>query len=384
MLSFTFDLLWCLWLACTLLALFGCFYGVYAGLLARRFARGRGVLGCDPQPVSILKPLYGLEMGLEANLTTFTRQTYKGPIQIVCGVQNDDDSAVDIVNKLKSKWESHDITLVSAAERHGENPKISNVINLAKAAKHGIVILTDSDISVAPTYVHDVVTLLQQPGVGLVTCLYRGRTSARIWSKLASAAIDQHFLPGVLVGLELGLAKPCFGSTIALRTDTLARIGGFGAFADTLADDYAIGKAVRDLGLTVTVAPFVVGHTFAEASGAELIAHELRWVRTIRQVDPMGYAGSVVTHPLPFALAALAVGGFTAITLAVLALVLACRLFVSIEVGRIPGGDRVPLWLTPLRDLLSFAVFALSYLPGTVRWRGASYTINADGSLKQM
>ena len=198
-----------------------------------------------------------------------------------------------------------------------------------------------------------------------MTCLYRGLPITGVWSRLAAAEIDHRFLPSVLVGLRLGLAKPCFGSTMALRAETLRRIGGFAAFADQLADDYAIGAAVRRLGLEVAIPPMVVDHVCSEHSFVELARRELRWARTIRLVDPLGYRGSVVTHPLPFALVAAALQGFAPASLAILGLVLACGLLVPLQFARSLGGGRVPIWLTPVRDLLSFAIFLVSFLP----WR---------------
>ncbi len=180
---------------------------------------------------------------------------------------------------------------------------------------------------------------------------------------------------------DLDLAQPCFGSTIALRTETLRRIGGFEAFADALADDYAMGEAVRRLGLKVAIPAFTIGHTFSETALSEVIAHELRWARTIRLVDPKGYAGSILTHPLPFAIAALLLSGFSAISFIILATTLACRLFVPIQVERLPGGGKSSVWLSPLRDLMSFVVFIASFMPGAVKWRGRRYRVGSDGSV---
>jgi ceramide glucosyltransferase len=244
-------------------------------------------------------------------------------------------------------------------------------------------VLSDSDIRVGPAYLRQITAALQAPGIGLVTCLYRGLPVAGTWSRLAAAEIDHRFLPSVLVGLRLGLAKPCFGSTIALRSETLRRIGGFDAFADQLADDYAIGAAVRRLGLKVAIPPMVIDHVCSEENFAELIRRELRWARTIRLVDPLGYMGSVVTHPLPFALAAAVLPGFGAASLAVLALVLACGLLVPLQFARTLGGGRVPVWLTPVRDLLSFAIYLASFLPWSVSWRGHRYKVGPDGTLTQ-
>jgi ceramide glucosyltransferase len=138
--------------------------------------------------------------------------------------------------------------------------------------------------------------------VGLVTCLYRGEAHGGLWARLAAMAIDYRFLPDVLVGLALGLARPCFGSTIALRRETLRAIGGFDAFVEQLADDYAIGAAVRAAGLTVAIPPLIVRHGFSERTAFELLRHELRWARTLRAASPAGYAGLAITHPLPCAL----------------------------------------------------------------------------------
>jgi ceramide glucosyltransferase len=138
---------------------------------------------------------------------------------------------------------------------------------------------------------------------------------------------------------------------------------------------------VRKLGLKVAIAPFTIGHTFSESSFGELLAHELRWARTIRLVDPAGYAGTVVTHPLPFALTALLLSGFSTIGWMIVLVVLACRLCVPIQVERLPGGGKSSLWLSPLRDMLSFAVFVASYMPGAVNWRGRRYSVGSDGTV---
>jgi ceramide glucosyltransferase len=331
--------------------------------------------------VTLLKPLCGAEVTLESNLATFCAQDYPEAVEMVCGVQDPKDPALAIVQNLRGKFPGASITLAQEPRGKFGNPKIANVISMFKLARHDILMLSDSDMEVGPSYVRDVVAALQQPGVGLVTCLYRGHAVAGFWSKLAAAAVDQHFLPSVLVGTWLGLAKPCFGSTIALRRQTLERIGGFEAFADTLADDYAMGDAVRGLGLKVAIPPFTIGHTFSDASLGELMAHELRWARTIRLVDPVGYAGSLLTHPLPFALASLALSGFSAIGWIILAATLASRLSVAIQVQRLPGGGEGALWLSPVRDLVSFVVFVLSYLPGAVSWRGHRYRVGSNGTV---
>ena len=371
----------CLWLVCTLIAIIGSAYTLLAAILVARFAGGTRAILRKAEDITLLKPLHGAEAALAPNLASFCAQDYSAEIQVVCGVQDPYDPAILFVQDLRARFPDRDIRLVVGSKVVAGNPKISNILNMMPEASHDVLILSDSDMSAGPDYVRDVVATLQQPEVGLVTCLYRGRAVGGFWSRLAAAAVDQHFLPSVLVGLKFGMAHPCFGSTIALRRETLRRIGGFEAFADALADDYEMGDAVRRLGLKVAIPPFTLGHTFSDESFLELIAHELRWARTIRLVDPKGYAGSILTHPLPFALAALPLSGFSAIAVIILAATLASRLFIPIQVERLPGGGKSSLWLSPLRDLVSFAVFVASFVPGAVSWRGRRYSVESDGSV---
>src|SRR5262249_44147226 len=154
------------------------------------------------------------------------------------------------------------------------------LINMLPAARYDTLIVADSDIKVAPNYLADVVSHLQRPDVGAVTCLYHGIGGASIWSRFAATAINMHFLPLVTVALRFRLAQPCFGATIAMRRDTLNRIGGFSTFADYLADDYAIGQAVRRLGNKVVISHVIVSHVCFEGDFAALLAQQVRFART--------------------------------------------------------------------------------------------------------
>jgi len=370
-----------LWLICTTLAILGSVYLLFAATLARQlFDKPLPTLEHAPG-VSILKPLCGTEPELEANLVTFCTQDYPGPVQIVFGVRELADPAVAVVAGLIAKFPTVSIELTVGGHEVGANRKVLNLINMMARCRHDVVVLSDSDIKVAPSYLRQVVAELDRPGVGLVTCLYRGALTAGLYSRLAAMAINHHFLPNVLVGLRLGLARPCFGSTIALKRQTLDRIGGFSRFVNQLADDYAIGSAVRHLGLRVAVPPLLVEHICSAPTWCALLRHESRWARTIRVIDPAGHAGSIVTHPLPFALAAAVLGGFRASGLGIIALALVCRVLAPLHIERKRGSIGASLWLTPVRDLLSFAIFLASFLPGGVTWRGQRYAVRPDGTL---
>jgi ceramide glucosyltransferase len=370
------------WLSflCFLTAGLGCFYALVAAWLSRRLVVPAPPDGDCPD-VTILKPLHGAEPELYANLASFCEQGYPGRIHIVFGVQDAADPAIRVVRRLIEDFPSVDIDLVVDPRRHGANRKVSNLVNMAARIRHEVVLLSDSDIRVERDYLCNIVPSLSEPRIGIVTCLYKGASTTSPWAQLAAQAINHHFLPSVLFGLELGLAQPCFGSTIALRASTLSRIGGMEAFVEQLADDYAMGEAVRDAGLEVVMLPYVVTHMCSERTASDLVRHELRWARTIRLLDFAGFAGSGITHALPFALLGALLGGFTAAGCVMIASALACRLILQMHIDEALGIRDNRFWWGPARDVLSFAVFASSFFGNAVTWRGQRYSVRQDGTL---
>jgi ceramide glucosyltransferase len=332
-------------------------------------------------PVTLLKPLYGAEPGLEARLAGYCVQDYPAPVQIVLGVQAADDPAIAVAERLKAAHPGVEMTLVVGTKTEGANPKIANLIGMIPAARHEILILSDSDIAVPSDYLRRTVSALEQPGIGAVTCYYRGEPTDGLWARLTAMGLDYQFLPNAAFGVRTGFASPCFGSTIALKTSTLHAIGGFEAFLHKLADDYEIGRAVRARGAKLAYPPMVLGHAGAEKSLLELMRHELRWARTIRGIDPAGHAGSLVTHTLVLSLIAAVLLGFSPASLLTIAVALGARIGQKLWIDRILARQGPPLWLIPLRDMLAFAVFVGSYVTKQVDWRGLRYRVSSDGVL---
>jgi ceramide glucosyltransferase len=365
----------------------GAVYAVLAAVLVGRFMRAGAAVAGDAAPVSILKPLHGDEPGLLENLESFCLQQHGAKMQIVFGVHDRGDPATLVVELLQRKYPALDMVLVADDSIHGANGKVSNLINMLAAAKHDTLVLADSDIAVSPGWLAQVTGALARPGVGVVTCLYTGevpRGETGLWSKLAAMGMSYEFLPNVVVGASLGLAEPCFGSTIALTRQTLEEIGGFNAFADSLADDYHIGRAVRAKGYTLAIPALGVAHTATEDSFANLFRHEQRWRRTIHNLNPLGNAGSIVTFGFAFALMAALLLDFAPLSLAAMALTAAVRLLLKHRIDRAFGTMAGPAWLLPLRDLLSFAVFVNSLFGETVHWRGTRFEVAQTGAMSQV
>lgn len=368
----------CAWIF-GLLAAAGVAYTLFAAWVVERFGWGRVVRGA-PEPVSLLKPLYGAEPRLEDNLASFLDQEWDAPIGMIAGVQREGDPAREALRTLRHSREGgEEVKEVLDPTPHGANAKIANLINMAPHATADLIVLSDSDMAVPRDYLAILAGALAAPNVGAVTCLYRGRGDAGVWSALAAAQISYQFLPSVLVGLKLGLAKPCMGSTIALRRATLEAIGGFERFADDLADDYAIGAAVRVLGKEVAVPPMILTHGCTESSLADLWRHELRWLATVRGVDPAGLAGAVVTYPVPLALIATCFSPGTGVWL--LGAALMARLFLKRRIDRAAGAVSASWWVMVPRDCLSFATYVAAFFVRRVEWRGARLTMMQAGRI---
>ena len=366
------------------LSLTGTVYFLLAASVVARFMAVPTLHAIDQPSVTLLKPLHFDSPGLEQDLDTFLAQDYEAPIQIVFGVQDANDPAIAIVEHLKARHPTIDIELVIDTRAYGHNAKISNLINMAEHARNEVIVLSDSDISVTPDWLSKVVGELLQPGVGAVTCPYTGLAGASAWSTLAAMGTSYDFLPSVVFGTWWGMAHACLGSTIALRKATLAQIGGFEAFRDYLADDYEMGRAVRHRGLRVAVLPFAVSHRCTEQSIGELLHHELRWSRTIRVLRPIEHVGTLVTYPLPLALAAMALLGSGFFCIAAVLATAGARIVLKTSIERAFKTHAGPLWLMPVRDIISFAVFLLSFFGQKVAWRGARYEVRPSGAMSQL
>jgi ceramide glucosyltransferase len=360
-------------------ALLGCLFMVVVVALVPSFAGHDETSPCCEPAVTVLVPLNGDEPGLFENLAAFCEQDYCGDVQLLLGVADAGDSAIGVARRLQRAFPGRQIELLVNSRAAGSNPKVSNLIGMSSRILHDIIVVVDSDIRVGANHLRRVVSALERSGNGAVTCPYFGISGASVYSQLARLAIDTHFLPAIMFGVRLKLAQPCFGSTIALSRNSFAAIGGFEAVANCLADDHALGEAVRKRGEPVSVLPMAVGHLCGERTLRELWHHEVRWALTIRRIDPTGYVGWGVTHAFPLALIAYCLGGELP-ALALAAAALACRTGLTLAVERAYGLPAHPYWLIPLRDLLSFAVFVAALAGRTVVWKGRRFRLSTEYS----
>ena len=344
------------------------------------FLRERQSLDARPTglpPVSILKPLKGTDPEMYESFRSHCRQDYP-EYEIVFGVSDADDPAMAQVRRLQEEFPAIPIRLMVCDRSLGANTKVSNLAQMLLAARHDILIVNDSDIRVGVDYLRQVVLPLMEPGVGMVTCLYRGIAAPTLGSKLEAIGISTDFIPGVLAARQLQGMHFALGSTMAFRRQDLQEIGGFEAFADCLADDYELGSRLAGLGKRIRLSPAVVETFLPAYSLRQFVQHQLRWARTIRDARPAGYWGVAVTFGLIWACLSCIFSGAATWSWALLIIVAAARAAVAWTVGDFLLNDRQiapQLALIPLRDLLGLTIWCASFTGRTVWWRGQRFSL---------
>jgi ceramide glucosyltransferase len=359
-----------------LFALVGLAQTIAGSVLVRRFAAHPRAPATDCPPITILKPLHGDEPLLEEALGSACAQHYPR-FQIVFGAHSADDPALAVVERVRRRFPDLDIAVVADSRRHGTNPKVSNLINMFPQARHDLLVIADSDLHVAPDWLERIAAAFEVRGTGLACTLYTGRpATGALAERLAAMQINHSFLPGALLARVLG-RQDSLGATMALRRDTLARIGGLEALADHLADDNVLGRLVREQGLTVALADTVPATSVPESRFGAMLRHELRWARTIRALVPAQFAASLLQYPIFWSMLAVALSGGTPWSWPVFATAWVVRMICARTIDRALGlAFRPPLWLLPVREALSVGVVLASYAGMRVDWRGQ--TLQAD------
>jgi ceramide glucosyltransferase len=353
-------------------------YGLITAFVTRRTVAPARRNGEASPPVTILKPLCGAEPETYECLRSFCEQAYP-QYQVIFGVRDPDDAAVQVVQRLQKEFPRLDLTLVIERRQHGSNRKVNNLINMMAYARHDYLVISDSDVKVNSNYLANLIPPLLDAGVGIVTCCYRGIPRSGIWSQLGSMYINEWFMPSVRVAALMGYRSFGFGVTIGIRREVLARIGGFAAVSNQLADDYRLGELTRRLGLRTVLSEVEVDTLVRERTASELIAHELRWRRTIRNLSPYGYGFSFITLGLPVtALQVLLAQGATP-ALAIFAVTALASVLIHFNVRR-RGVSAFLLLLVPFRDLLHLSLWVWSFATRRVQWRNDHYRLGRDGS----
>lgn len=361
-----------------LLALAPFAYYLLAITAALRFFRNRRAVTKDfAPPVSVLKPVRGLDREAYENYASFCRQDYP-EFEILFGVTDAEDPAVPVIEKLIRDFPQCKIRLLIGAEPLGTGDKVNKLCRMVREAKHEILIISDSDIRVAPGYLHAVAAPFADPAVGAVTCLYRGLTDGSLVSEMEALGNTSDFDAGVLSAWQLGGVDFALGATMATTKTRLSQIGGFESLVDHFSDDYELGHRIAALGYRVEITTFPVFTVFPAQTLAQCFRHQVRWTLTMKHSQPWGHFSLIFTHGLPWAILAACISPSWGIAAFYLAGYVVLRGLMAWTVGVWGVGDpilRRKMYLVPVRDVFAFVVWLTSFFKRRIEWRGAEYYI---------
>lgn len=350
-------------------------YSVIAVVAAFRYLAVRPPALAQAEPVSILKPLHGLDLGLESNLRTFFEQDYP-TFELLFAVREANDAAVAVVEKLRREYSHVASRLLVTGEPPYANAKVYSLEQMMAAAAHDLLVMSDSDIRVSKDMLRTVAAEFQDPHVGVATCPYRAVGGPSFWSRLEATGMNTDFIAGILTARMLEGMRFAVGPTIVARRRVIEAIGGFERVKDYLAEDFVLGKFAAEAGHGVMLSSYVIEHHIGSQDFRHNAAHRLRWSRSTRRSRPAGYVGQLFT--MPFALAVLAAAWNPAVWPAVpvtfLVRAVAARV-VSWGVLR----ARLNWALVPLEDVAAFCFWVAGFFGNTIVWRGRTYHLERDG-----
>jgi ceramide glucosyltransferase len=327
------------------------------------------------EPISILKPLAGLDLNLESNLRTFFEQDYSA-FEILFAVRTASDPAAEVVARMQREYPGIRSRLLITGEPPYPNAKVYSLDHMLSAAANDLVVMSDSDIRVTPDMLRTIAAEFQDPHLGVATCPYRAVPGPSFWSRLEATGMNTDFWGSALVARMLEGMRFAVGPTIALRRKALQSIGGFERVKNYLAEDFVIGKFTAEAGHGVILSSYVIEHHIGSETMRENFAHRLRWARSTRRSRPAGYVGQLFTMPLPLALLVVAASPAWWPVLPVALMVRALAAYtVSAHVLR----AKINWLLLPVEDLMGFCSWIAGFFGNTISWRGRRYRLLSDG-----
>ncbi len=333
-------------------------------------------------PVSILKPVRGLDPEAYENLASFCRLDYP-EYEIVLCVDPGDRAVNDVVEKIRRDFPARRIRVLPGSGRTAANDKVAKLVRLVDEAAHEIVAISDSDVRVRPDYLIRVVAPLRDPKVGMVTCFYHSAEERTFVDRLQAAGMTSDFYAGILVAWQLDGIKFALGPTIVTTRANLRRFGGYAVLENGPADDLLVGRLTAEQGCEVVLLPYVIDTVPDYDSIGALIQKRLRWIVVMRHMRPWGHLGLLFTQGLPFSLAAVAVRPSLETFAAYFGTYLLLRAAMTWTIGTMGMKERrfvSHFLLTPVWDALALGIWLASFLRSGIRWRGADYQIR-DGKL---
>jgi ceramide glucosyltransferase len=365
---------------------------VYLGLVLAGVAKFRAesrklllppAADADLPAVSMIKPVHGLEPQLRENIESFFRQEYP-QFEILFGADSEDDAALEVVREVSARYPQVESRIIVHGLPPWPNPQTYSLHCLSKEAKYSVIVASDSDVEVAPTYLREVVAPLLKPGIAMTTCLYRGKNVGDFWSNQTAMLMSVEEPAGALVANLLEGMKFGLGPTIAVRKEALEKIGGYERFYDYSANDFILGNLIHKAGYQVVLSGHVIDHIVNQSTFRKMLQNQLRWRVTERYCRPKGYLGMGLIFAMPFGILGLLAAGLLghwALGAGLLVWAVVNRWIMAFAVGWLALRDRPLLrkiWLYPTRDLLGFVVWCMSFGGTKIAWRSSRFELQGE------
>ena len=350
-------------------------YSLLQIIAAGRYLAVRASALLSSEPISILKPLAGLDLNLDSNLRTVFEQDY--PVfQILFAARREDDPALEVVARLRREYPKVSTQLIITGDPPYPNAKVFSLERMLAVASNDLVVMSDSDIRVTPDLLRTVAAEFQDAHLGVATCPYRAVPGASFWSRLEATGMNTDFWGSALVARMLEGMRFAVGPTIAARRTAMQSIGGFARLKDYLAEDFVLGKFAAEARHGVILSSYVVEHHIGSSTLRQNVEHRLRWARSTRRSRPAGYVGQLFTMPLPLALLVCAASPSWWPVLPVAFIV---RAVAAYKVSWCVLRARINWFLLPIEDVLGFCFWIAGFFGNTISWRGRRYRLFSDG-----
>lgn len=348
---------------------------------AARFMKQPQPAGMYRPPVTVLKPIYGLDKGLEENLLSLCRQDYP-EFQIVVSVQRETDPALPLLRRLEAAYPDR-LTLVVKVSEPVVNGKVQNLVNGLAAAKHEVLVISDSDVRVRPDYLATIVAPLEDATVGYVCTLYRSVEAQSFQEKMELLSLNADFVPSLIFSAVTGAADFCIGATVAFRRPDLETIGGMGDLGNYLVEDYELGRRLLGLGKRMVLLPHTIEIVADYPTFRAWWHHQIYWDQNTWAANPTGFVLTILTRAVPFAILFALLRGFDDTGLNVLLAALVVRLGTAEIIAHYLGdreGKRAA-WLLPVRDIFALASWYIAITRRSFEWRGLRFGLTKDGRI---
>lgn len=353
-------------------------YCIITIVAARNYLKVPAPKRASTEPVSLIKPLFGADEGLDENLRSFFAQNYP-TFEVLLAVNRETDPAAAVARRVMAEFPQVPSQLVITGDSPRPNGKVFSLQHMMRHARYDILIMADSDIRVTPELARVLADEMHDPAIGLVTCPYRAVAGIAFWSRMEAIGMNTEFLAGVLVARLLSGMDFAIGCTLAVRRDALESIGGLDALQNYLAEDFMMGRLVAQQGSRVLLSSYIIEHRIGSQGLRANLRHRLRWARSTRRSRPWGYVGQVFTNPLPLALILAAVEPNW---WPVAVLTICFRAAVAFAVAGVVLQDPLTArqwYLVPLQDIASFLTWIGGFFGNKVDWRGQRHLVLPNG-----